>query len=127
MTAAMTIRRLSSYIGGKNKNRHKDKRTPGTGASGKEIVIGAVERQGNVVARVLRKANMRTMGHFVRQAVSDKVSLVATDGHTGYIGLAPKFPHESVKHSRGEYVRGLVHTQTADLQLCIARCNASVK
>ena len=43
-----------TYIGGKNKNRHWDKRTPGTGGVGKEIVIGAVERQGPVVARVLR-------------------------------------------------------------------------
>ncbi len=37
-----------TYIGGKNKNRHWDKRTPGTGGVGKEIVIGAVERQGPV-------------------------------------------------------------------------------
>ncbi len=104
-----------TYIGGKNKNRHKNKRTPGTGASGKEIaVIGAVERQGTVVARVLREANMRTMGHFVRAVVSEKVSLVATDEHSGYVGLSPDYPHESVKHGRGEYVRGLVHTQTID-------------
>jgi transposase-like protein len=103
-----------TYIGGKNKNRHWDKKTPGTGSSGKEIVIGAVERQGNIVARVLREANMRTMGHFVRMAVSEKVSLVATDEHSGYVGLAPKFPHESVSHGRSEYVRGLVHTQTID-------------
>src|SRR5665213_4592156 len=41
-----------TYIGGKNKNRHADKRTPGTGGAGKEIVIGAVQRQGTVVARV---------------------------------------------------------------------------
>lgn len=103
-----------TYIGGKNKNRHKNKRTPGTGSSGKEIVIGAVERRGTVVARVLREANMRTMGHFVRQAISEKVSLVATDEHSGYVGLSPDYPHESVSHGRGEYVRGLVHTQTID-------------
>ena len=103
-----------TYIGGKNKNRHWDKRIPGTGGSGKEIVIGAVERQGTVVARVLREANMHTMGHFVRQAVSEKVSLVATDEHSGYVGLSLEYPHESVSHGRGEYVRGLVHTQTID-------------
>jgi transposase-like protein len=103
-----------TYVGGKNKNRHRDKRTPGTGGSGKEIVIGAVERQGSVVARVLREANMQTMGHFVRAAVSDKVSLVATDEHSGYLGLAPDYIHESVRHGQGEYVRGVVHTQTID-------------
>jgi transposase-like protein len=31
-----------TYVGGKNKNRHWDKRTPGTGGSGKSTVIGAV-------------------------------------------------------------------------------------
>jgi len=103
-----------TYIGGSNRNRHANKKTPGTGPAGKEIVTGAVERQGNIVTRVLREANMRTMGHFVRTVVSDKVSLVATDEHSGYLGLSPEFPHESVKHGRGEYVRGLVHTQTID-------------
>jgi ISXO2-like transposase domain/Transposase zinc-ribbon domain len=102
------------YVGGKNKNRHWDKKTPGTGGAGKEIVIGAVERQGTVVARVLREANTRTMGNFVRSVVSDRVSLIATDEHSGYLGLGPKLPHDSVRHGRGEYVRGLVHTQTID-------------
>jgi transposase-like protein len=33
-----------TYIGGKNRNRHWDKRTEGTGGEGKETVIGAAER-----------------------------------------------------------------------------------
>jgi len=103
-----------TYIGRKNKNRHWDKKTPGTGSSGKEIVIGAVECKATVVARVLREANTRTMEHFVRVVVSDKVSLVAANGHSGYVGLSADYPHESVRHSRNEYVRGLVHTQTID-------------
>jgi hypothetical protein len=103
-----------TYIGGRNKNRHWDKRTPGTGSAGKQTVIGAVERRGSVVARVLHEANMRTMGHFVRMAVSEKVDLVATDEHGGYTSLSPDFPHESVSHHRHEYVRGIVHTQTID-------------
>jgi transposase-like protein len=103
-----------TYIGGRNKNRHWDKRTPGTGSAGKQTVIGAVERQGSVVARVLHEANMRTMGHFVRMAVSEKVDLVATDEHGGYTSLSPDFPHQAVSHHRGEYVRGIVHTQTID-------------
>lgn len=103
-----------TYVGGKNKNRHWDKKQPGTGGAGKEIVIGAVERQGPVVAGVLREANTRTMGNFVRSVVADRVSLISTDEHSGYVGLGPKLPHDSVRHGRGEYVRGLVHTQTID-------------
>lgn len=103
-----------TYIGGKNKNRHKNKRTPGTGASGKEIVIGAVERKGNVVARVIRNTEAGTVQGFVREAVSTKVDLLATDELTSYKGLSKDYPHAWVQHSRGEYVVGAVHTQTID-------------
>jgi transposase-like protein len=46
-----------TYIGGKNRTRHWDKRTDGTGGDGKETVVGAVERKGNIVPASL---NMRT-------------------------------------------------------------------
>jgi hypothetical protein len=44
-----------TFVGGKAKNRHWDKRDgkPGPTASGKAIVVGAVRRKGNVVARVI--------------------------------------------------------------------------
>lgn len=47
--------------------------------------------------------------------MSDKVDLVATDEHSGYAKLRKKgFPHETVNHSEGEYVRGNVHTSNID-------------
>ncbi len=103
-----------TYIGGKNKNRHWDKKVPGTGGTGKEIVIGAVERQGSIVARVIRSTDTATMEGFVRQAVSEKVSLIATDEHSSYRNLNREFDHQYVRHGRGEYVAGAVHTCTID-------------
>jgi transposase-like protein len=103
-----------TYVGGKNKNRHKDKRTPGTGAAGKDAVIGAVSRKGNVVARVIARTDAKTFEGFVRQAVSPQVSLIATDEHASYMGLGVDLPHEFVRHSAGQYVNGVVHTQTID-------------
>jgi transposase-like protein len=103
-----------TYIGGKNKNRHADKRTPGTGSAGKEIVVGAAERKGNVVARVISRADSATLNAFVRQAVSEKVSLIATDENAAYNPLDDIFNHKSVNHSAGQYVDGVVHTQTID-------------
>ena len=76
--------------------------------------MGAVERQGSVVARVLREANVDTWATSSAQAVSEKVDLVATDEHNAYIRVGKDFPHETVSHIRGEYVRGQVHTQTID-------------
>ncbi len=46
-----------TFVGGKAKNKHKGKGgrgdMGGTGGTGKTIVVGAVQRKGNVVARVI--------------------------------------------------------------------------
>ena len=102
-----------TYIGGKNKNRHWDKKQPGT-LGNKSIVIGAVSRKGNVVARVIANTDTETLDGFVRQAVSEKVSLIATDEHAGYRKLKDDFPHGFVRHAQEEYVVGAIHTQSID-------------
>jgi len=104
-----------TYVGGENSNRHMDKRQEGRGTAGKLPVIGAVSRKGTVVARCLSNVTQETASEFIRQAVSEKVDLVATDESGVYARLAKTgMPHASVNHSRGEYVRGNVHTQTID-------------
>jgi hypothetical protein len=64
-----------TFIGGKARNRHVGKRNKGHGigggATGKEIVAGAVQRKGNVVARVITNTNSTTLTAFVHEAVSD--------------------------------------------------------
>jgi hypothetical protein len=44
--------------------------------------------------------------------VAEDVSLVATDQHPSYKRI-PR-PHAAVNHSKGEYVRGEVHTANLD-------------
>jgi hypothetical protein len=51
---------------------------------------------------------------FIREAVSDKVSLIATDDAGGYRKLGRNYPHGIVHHTAHEYVVGAVHTQTID-------------
>ncbi len=108
-----------TYIGGKAANKHggKFKKPIGHGTAGKVAVIGAISRKGMVVAKVIENTDTRTLDGFVRKAVSDKVSLVATDEHSGYRllskGDAP-LPHEVIGHSSGEYVRGNIHTNTIE-------------
>jgi len=106
-----------TFVGGKAKNRHWDKRgdgTGGTGGAGKAIVVGAIRRKGNVIARVIDNVQASTLTEFVREAVSHKVSLLCTDKWTGYKHLKDEFPHETVDHARGEYVVGAIHTQTIE-------------
>ncbi len=103
-----------TYIGGKDKNRHRAKRQKIRGGAGKIGVIGAIARKGNVVCQIIENTDRVTMGNFVRQAVSENVSLVATDEHLGYARLNRQFPHQVVNHGKGEYVRGNVHTANLD-------------
>lgn len=108
-----------TYIGGKFKNKHVSVRRKGSpgghGAHGKIAVIGAIARKGNVMARIIEQVNAETLQGFVKQAVGENVSLVATDEHTGYKGLSKSgYPHQSVSHAKGEYVRGNVHTANLD-------------
>src|SRR5579872_6834013 len=75
-----------TYIGGKAYNKHRSKRTgiPGGIGSGKSTVIGAIQRKGNVVLRVIDNTDTATLDSFVHEAVSNRVSLINTDEHSGY-------------------------------------------
>jgi len=103
-----------TYFGGKDKNRHWDKKKHIPGLSAKVAVIGAIARKGNVVCEIIENADRVTMSQFVRKVVSEKVSLVSTDDHDGYGRLHRQYPHQVVKHARQEYVRGNVHTNNID-------------
>jgi transposase-like protein len=105
-----------TYFGGKGKNRHASKRfSGGRGTAGKTAVIGAIARKGNVVCQIIDNTDARTLSRYVRKVVSDKVDLVATDEHSGYRYLTEiGYPHDSVTHTAGEYVRGQVHTANLD-------------
>ena len=105
-----------SFFGGKWYNKHWDKRGGGTGGlgSGKTAVIGAVKRKGNVIARVIDRTDTETLDGFVHEAVSDRVSLVCTDEHSGYRNLSRDFPHGVIRHTHHEYVVGAVHTNTIE-------------
>jgi transposase-like protein len=107
-----------TFIGGKQKNRHANVRArySGRGAAntGKTTVIGAIARKGNVVCKVIEDTSEQTLSRFVRNAVADRVSLIATDEAGGYRYLRLGFPHEVIAHNAGEYVRGEVHTNNIE-------------
>lgn len=113
-----------TFVGGKVKNRHGG--LQGRGAkrfrgrargplAGKAPVIGAIARKGNVVCEMAASVDGATLRDFVRATVDQNVELVATDQHSGYSRLrAMGYPHEKVDHTKGEYVRGVVHTANLD-------------
>jgi transposase-like protein len=105
-----------TFVGGKEKNKHLGKRNPhNTAGKGKAVVIGAISRKGNVVCKMIEKADRATMMEFVRKAVDRKVELVVTDEHKGYDTMVESGrPHEVIKHGENEYVRGIVHTNSIE-------------
>ena len=58
-----------TYIGGKDKNRHWDKKSHRTGgeASNKVPVIGAISRKGNVVCKMIEQTDRATLNRFVKE------------------------------------------------------------
>lgn len=123
-----------TYIGGKAYNKHGRHGGQGGGSKDKFIVIGAVERKGNVVARVLDAVNRVNVHSFIHEVVSTDVSLLATDEGRSYVGLEgcnrrnidferavsdimgawPNWPHMQ-QGRRGQY------KELPQLQLCTFR------
>ena len=97
------------YIGGLEKNKHESKELKaGRGGVGKSAVVGVKDRGTKQVrAKVVEKTDAETLQGFVREN-ADPEATVYTDEATAYQGVAKS--HESVKHSVGEYVRDIAHT-----------------
>ena len=101
-----------TFIGGKARNMHKDKRAEkikGTGLSGKAIVIGVLDRETRTVrTKQIPDTKKGTLQAHVREHVAPGAS-VYTDALLSYVGLAPDYVHEAVDHAV-QYVKGNVHT-----------------
>lgn len=101
-----------TYIGGKEGNKHASKKLRlGSGTAGKIPVLGIKHRQSNHVHAVaVDDADEETTLEFIYDSV-EFGSTVYSDGAHIYERVKDEgYHHESVIHSRGEYVRGDVHT-----------------
>lgn len=93
-----------AFIGGKDKMGEDDK----------TVVLGMVERKGDILTRVIPDRKARTVTRMIRKYVREG-SRVATDDARAFRGLPLwGYAHERVNHDEKEWVRDDVHTNTIE-------------
>lgn len=99
-----------SYIGGAARNMHTDRRLRkmAHGVNGKTIVMGMLERKGDVRLKVVENASRRTLHRNVREHVEEGANLY-TDELASYKGLSGEYAHKVINHAEC-YAKGEVHT-----------------
>ncbi len=105
-----------TWIGGKEKNKHKNKRAKSQGKEwpdAKKPVVGVVQRGGNVIAQHITDLQGDTINSIVDLNVK-KGSILVTDDNYAYRRLEPNYPHLVIKHSAKVYVDGMAHTNTIE-------------
>ena len=99
-----------TYVGprgrrGSKRGRSTELKTP---------VFAAIQRNGEVRARVVPNVTGATLKAALRETVLP-LATIYTDEFGAYRGLDKEFAgHETISHSRGEYVRGDATTNTAE-------------
>ena len=87
-----------TMIGGKCKGKR------GRGAEGKTVVLGMMEPDGGVIAKVIPNVRRNTLHPMIEQHV-EPGSEIETDELTSYRGIDAKgYEHRTIEHGAGEYV-----------------------
>jgi len=105
-----------TYVGGKNKNRHADKKVEGSqgrSAKDKTPVVGFVQRGGKLNANLVSDVKIETLTLEAIKSVKEATTIY-TDEWLGYNALKRIYDHHYVKHNQGEYVKGAIHTNTIE-------------
>ena len=105
-----------TFVGGKNKNRHKDKKVPnsqGRSFKDKTPVVGMVERQGKLVAKKVESTAKEHLTPELIKVVKETATLY-TDEWLGYKGINRIYNHLFVKHNQKEFVNGNIYTNTIE-------------
>jgi transposase-like protein len=111
-----------TYIGGKEANKHVNKRNKkNIGGADKKVVFALVERDGNSHSFRVANVSGETLRPLIVTHASRKSSLM-TDQGGQYYGVGKEFDrHETVNHGADEYVRGDAYTNTAECRFSLMK------
>lgn len=104
-----TIEMDETWVGGKVEGM-------GKGYTGnKALVVGVVQRGGQVVLQVSTDRSRKTLHEIALKHIAPEAEAIFTDEWPAYAGIGDHDTHhETVNHSQDEYVRGNVHTNTVE-------------
>ncbi len=98
-----------TYVGGKVRGKGRGYR------DNKTMVVGVIQRGGNVRLKVEKHNDRRTLHGFIQTNVDDDAEAIYTDEWPAYRGIADENTrHETVNHKQEEWVRADVHTNTVE-------------
>ena len=99
-----------TFIGGKESNKPKHKRSV---YNTKTTVFGMLERGKDVRVKVVSSPSSKNLITQILKNVEPDTYIIS-DGYKGYKRLSGYYVHLSIEHQRGEYVRGIAHTNTIE-------------
>ena len=101
-----------TYIGGKPRHRSQDnKRGRGTK---KTMVVGALEREGEVIARSYNQFRQSDVKDLIMKNIDIDNSEIHTDEYRVYNKVNRLTSHKTVNHGAKQYVKGNVHTNSIE-------------
>ncbi len=103
-----------AYIGGREANKHmKDRMYGDKGVPSKTAVIGLRERGGRTKAVLPQTVSSISLEQAIRDNVEPSAT-IHTDEFAGYKQVGKSYSHESINHSKGEYSRKGVTTNSVE-------------
>lgn len=107
---------MRRIIGGKRKkdyDREKDEPQKRGRGTMKDVVIGAVSRNGYVTAQLISDISGETIANFIRDNVDTEKSTLYTDQFKGYNTIGKEMEHETLSRSE-QWEIGEMHTNTIE-------------
>jgi len=105
-----------TFVGGKNKNRHADKKVPksqGRSFKDKTPVLGMLHAGGDLRLVVVSDTKATTIKPVIKDMV-EQGSIIVSDEWKGYNGLSKSYYHIVMDHKKKEFVRGAFHTNSIE-------------
>ena len=98
-----------TFVGGKQKNVGQGSR------KNKTIVVGAIQRDGEIRLQVVPTNNRKNLHDFIRKNTRPDTEMIITDEHPAYLGIGDHdTDHLTVNHRLEEWVRGKIHTNSIE-------------